>query len=135
MIHTWVLSLPYRTPPLSLNRKLHHMVEHRVKGELKQAAHLMARHLKLPQMKAITAELVWFKGDNRKADSDNIAPTLKPILDGLVAAGVLADDDSTHVLRTSTRVVLKRDDPNPHGGPRVVLKIRDMSALHIEERL
>ena len=129
MTDTWVLSLPYRRPPLSLNSRLHHMVEHRLKGDLKAATILVAHGARIPKLRAVTAELVWFKGDNRRADADNIMPTLKPCLDGLVARGVLPDDDSTHVLRTSTRIVLKRDDPNAWRGPRLELRLRDMSAL------
>jgi len=126
---TWVLPLPYRRPPLSLNQKMHYMVEHKIKGELKQAAIVIAKQQRIPRLRACTAELVWFKGDNRRADSDNTSPTLKPLMDGLVAAGILPDDDSAHVFRTSTRIVLKRDDPRPFQGPRLQLHIRDMSAL------
>jgi len=126
------LLLPYRTPPLSLNRHLHHMAEHRLKERVKADAHLVARAARLPRFKAVTAELVWFKGDNRRADSDNMSPTLKPIMDGLVAAGCLPDDNARHVLSTATRIVLKRDDPDLRLGPRLELHIRDMSILAVD---
>lgn len=129
MIDTWSLVLPYRTPPLTLNRHLHHMAEHRIKGEVQKAAHLIARAHRIPHLRAITAELVWMKGDNRKADPDNMAPTMKPCLDGVKAAGVIDDDDSDHVLRSSTSIILARNAPYP--GARLVLKIRDMSALAV----
>lgn len=35
---------------------------------------------------------------NGKADPANAAPTVKALIDGLVDAGVWADDDSTHVI-------------------------------------
>lgn len=126
------LLLPYRTPPLSLNRHLHHMAEYRLKERLKADTQLVARAAKLPRFKAVTAELVWFKGDNRQADSDNISPTLKPIMDGLVAAGCLPDDNARHVFRTSTRIVLKRDDPDPRLGARLELHLRDMSIMAVD---
>lgn len=126
-MNTWSLVLPWRTPPLTLNRHLHHMVEYRIRGEVKQAVHLLARAERIPHLRAITAELVWMKGDNRTADSDNFSPTLKPCLDALKSAGVIDDDDSEHVLRTSTSIVLARNAPYP--GARLVLKVRDMSAL------
>lgn len=131
MTKTWSLLLPYRRPPLSLNRRLHHMVEYRLKAEMKQAAIVLAKANRLPAMKAVTAELIWCKGDNRTADSDNISPNLKPLLDGLVAAGVLPEDNANHVLRTSTRIVLRRDDNYPNHGPRLYLTIRDLSALAV----
>lgn len=129
MAETWSLWLPYRSPPLTLNQRIHHMAEHRIKGDLKKAAILLARSQKIPHLRAITAELRWLKADNRRADADNIAPTLKPLLDGLVAAGVLDDDNSDHVLRASTRVLLRRD--RALSGAHLVLTIRDMSALAV----
>jgi len=128
-VRTWSLSLPYRRPPLNLNQRLHHMAEYRIKTQLKQDIILLARAHKIPRLAAVTAELVWFKGDNRVADSDNISPTLKPCLDGLVSAGVLPDDNSDHVLRTSTKVLLRRD--HEHRGSFVVLYIRDLSGLAV----
>jgi len=129
MTDTWSLWLPWRRPPLTFNQRTHHMVQYRLKQQVKQAVVLLARSQQIPHLSAITAELVWLKGDNRRADADNIAPTLKPALDGLVAAGVLDDDDSDHVLRTSTRVVLAREAPMP--GAHLALKIRDMSDLAV----
>jgi crossover junction endodeoxyribonuclease RusA len=128
-VQTWSLWLPWRTPPLTLNQRLHHMAEYRLKQQVKQAVILLARQQKIPHLAAISAELRWLKADNRKADSDNIAATLKPALDGLVAAGVLDDDDSDHVLRTSTKVLLRRDRELP--GAHVVLHIRDLSGLAV----
>lgn len=129
MTDTWRIHLPYRTPPLTLNQRLHHMAEYRIKEAVKGATILLAKQARIPRLKAITAELVWLKGDNRQADADNIAPTLKPCLDGLVAAGVLVDDNSDHVLRTSTKVQLRRDVALP--GAHLILSIRDMSALAV----
>ena len=37
----------------------------------------------------------------RKADPSNAAPTVKALLDGIVDAGVLGDDDHRHVPRVS----------------------------------
>lgn len=131
-MRTWPVLLPYRVPPLSLNKHIHHMAEHRLKQRLKADTQLVVRAARLPAFKAITAELVWFKGDNRRADADNIAPTLKPILDGMVAAGVIPEDNANVVLRTSCRIVLKRDDPTPNMGARLVTIVRDMSLLAVE---
>lgn len=38
---------------------------------------------------------------NGKSDPANAAPTVKALIDGLVDAGVWADDDSEHVVATS----------------------------------
>lgn len=130
-MNTWSLWLPYRSPPLSLNQRMHYMAEKRVKDDLKKTAWTLAKHHKLPRLRAITAELRWLKPDNRRADPDNMAPTLKPLLDGLVAAGVLADDNSDHVLRTSSKILLRRDRDLP--GAHLILAIRDMSTLAVHD--
>lgn len=51
--------------------------------------------------------------DRRRRDPDNAAASLKPIMDGLVLAGALVDDDFAHVALTvdaefghSTRTIL-----------------------------
>lgn len=43
--------------------------------------------------------------DRRRHDFDNLVSALKPLLDGLVAAGVVADDSTDHIvdLNVSTR--------------------------------
>lgn len=35
--------------------------------------------------------------DRRRRDCDNLAPTTKALVDGMVAAGLLPDDDDTHL--------------------------------------
>lgn len=123
---TWVLVLPYARPPLTLNKHLHYMPESKIRVELKWATFAVARAARLVHLDAGTVELVWFKGDNRRADSDNISPTLKPCIDGLVAAHVFTDDNATHVRRTSQRVIYRREDPLERG-PVVELHITEVS--------
>lgn len=130
MINVHTIVLPWRSPPLTLNQRMHYMAEYRMQQELKRAAMLMARSLGIPHMEAVTAELVWMKGDNRKADPDNIAPTMKPLLDGLVAARILDGDDSDRVLRTSQKIILRRDAATD--GARLILRLTDMSALAVK---
>lgn len=71
----------------------------------------------------VEIELVWFHKTSAGADPDGMAPTLKPILDALVDAGVLPDDKARHVYRVSQRIVLRRDDPRSHRGPRVLVVV------------
>lgn len=123
------IPLPYRRPPLTLNVQLHHQVKARVVKQVRRDGWLLAKSLKIRPMRAVITELVWFKGDNRRADAVNIAVTLKPLEDGLVDAGVLPDDSADRVLSSRTSVILKRDDPYPERGPRMELRITDCSAL------
>lgn len=121
--------LTYRRPPLTLNDRMNHFARNRISQQVKNDAWLLARHLKIPKLQAVILELVWHKGDNRRADADNIAATLKPLQDGLVKAGVLPDDSADRVLSARMSVILKRDDPYPERGPRMELRITDCSAL------
>lgn len=125
----WRLPVPYRRPPLSLNGREHWSVRNRIGKTVRQAAWALARQQKVPPMQAIIIELVWFKGDNRRADADNMAPTLKALQDGLVAARVVPDDSGDRVISARLRVTLRRDDPYPAAGARMELRIKDASAL------
>lgn len=129
MVDEWSLLLPFRRPPLSLNQHQHWTVTRKAEADLRTAAWALARKAKIPELRAIMVELVWFKGDNRKADADNMAPTLKPLQDGLVLAHVVPDDNGKHVLRASQRVVLRAQDLEGRRDPRLYLKVADASVL------
>lgn len=120
--YVWELILPYGKPPLSGNSRWGHWSQEReVQAGVKKAVWALARHQRIPQLTTATVELVWLPGTNRRYDADNIAPTLKPAIDGLVAAGVLPDDDSNRVLRTGQRVILRKHDPQDSALARVML--------------
>lgn len=129
MPEVWVIPLPYRRPPLSKNVQLHHMTKNRIFQQVKKDGMVLAKFRKVPRLQAALVELVWFKGDNRNADSDNISDTLKPLLDGLVLAHVVPDDGAKYILRSGQRVILRSQDPYPAAGPRMELRITDASAL------
>ena len=83
---------------LSANDRLHW----RPKAERTAALRMLGRNA--AQVANIaryeTAHVAAFIGylRNGKADPANAAPTTKALIDGMVDAGVWADDDSTHVL-------------------------------------
>lgn len=126
----WVLRLPWRRWPLSMNsRWAHWSAEAKVKQEVKTAAWALARQAKIPPLKAIGLELVYYPGRNIRIDGENGAPTLKYCCDGLILAGVLPDDDSERVLISRSRAVIRRNDPADGAASRMDLVIKDMSAL------
>lgn len=59
--------------------------------------------------------------DVRRRDPHNLAPTLKAVIDGLVDAGVVVDDDSTRVATDEPRIYVARTGP-------VVVNIAPLSA-------
>lgn len=93
----WHLPLPYRTPPLTLNQRLHHMAKYRLEQELQADAKVLARSHKVPPCERISVELHWRPKMRRARDGDNLFATVKPLVDGLRKAGVVVDDDTTRV--------------------------------------
>ena len=51
---------------------------------------------------------MWIVTDARKRDEDNVVPTLKALCDGLVDAGVVADDTPRYMVKHMPKIVLRR---------------------------
>lgn len=82
---------------LSANQRLHWAEKARRTRSLRQLAATKARAEKVPTFDVchITAHIGY--PTNAKADPAN-ANVVKPLIDGLVDAGVLVDDDDTHLI-------------------------------------
>jgi crossover junction endodeoxyribonuclease RusA len=94
----WTLDLPYRTPPLSLNRHLHHMAEHRIRKQLQTDAVKLAHSRKLPTLlPPVHIRLHYRPPTAGRYDEDNLVATLKPLIDGLVFYGLVLDDSDKFV--------------------------------------
>lgn len=92
------LRLTYHRPPLSLNGRQHYQVVARTKKSLSGEAMVRAMRARLPRgCTYADITLVYNPPDVRPRDEDNLVATLKPLVDGLVKYGLVADDDSTHV--------------------------------------
>ena len=63
----------------------------------------------VPRLGRVHVRLTMTPSDRRRRDPDNIAGVLKPVLDGLVDAGVLADDSAEYV--ASVTLVVERAEP------------------------
>lgn len=90
---SYTLVLPAGMEILNLNHRLHWARKAQISGALKQASWALARQQHIPRLASLTYALVYEPPDKRRRDSDNISPNVKPLIDGLVAAGVLADDN------------------------------------------
>jgi len=89
---SWTLDLPYETPPLTANQRMHHMARHRHVKALRGTTALLARAAHVPPLGVCRVTLTWFVNTRHRRDADNIVPTLKAACDGLVDAGVVPDD-------------------------------------------
>ena len=94
----WVLDLPF-TKQLSLNDRMHWAVKMKATKEWRDAALVLARHHRIPACKRILVELHYLPRTNQRRDPDNLVASLKPLVDGLVDAGVVPDDTEQWVDR------------------------------------
>lgn len=133
-MNQWAIKMPFSRPPLSLNdrhssyheeRRLQQAVAHMVNATARRAVKDGA----LEPRPRIAVELLYYPASNSRRDADNIAATLKPILDGLVDAGIMPDDKADHVVLTSQRIVLRRDDPHGRAEAECWVIVTDASAL------
>lgn len=124
MTRQWVLLLPWQRPPYTLNDRYGKWEAHRVRSMIRdETAKLLGG---VPRGAGpLSAELVWYPGSDRVADSDNIAPTLKHCLDALKLRGIVVDDNPKHVVRTSQRVVPRSMDPHGRRLPELFLVLTE----------
>lgn len=92
----WTIPLPITTPLLRDNDRLHWADKARKTRQLRGYANMLARKHKVPQLDRARIVLHWQPATVRRRDQLSIAPTLKPLVDGLIDALVLPDDDSEH---------------------------------------
>ena len=97
---------------LNLNDREHWRLRANKSKYIRQLAEQIARASRAPHLKRalLTVEIAF--PDRKRRDSHNWMATVKPIVDGLVDAGVLPDDDAKHLfgpdLRRHPEVTKKR---------------------------
>lgn len=100
----WELELPWKSPPLSLNQRMHWAVKARLTKEVRLVGFAKARGSKIPDLERCSVELVWYVNDRRRRDVDNPVLTLKALCDGLVDAEVVADDTPEYMTKLPVRI-------------------------------
>ena len=112
---TFTLVFDWPRPPLTMNDRGGWQAKARKTRMMRQASSWMARSSRLPaDLPHVTVGLTWVVADRRKRDGgENLAPTFKALLDGLVDYGLVADDDPAHVTRGPS-VVAYRPEQTPH---------------------
>ena len=103
---TYVLPLPYTSPPLHANQRWRHWAqEAAVKRSVRRDAHLLARSGKLPRgCQFATITLHWAPTLRRERDAHNLYPLVKALIDGLTRGtkkspgyGLTPDDSTRYV--------------------------------------
>lgn len=98
----WIINLPWKSPPLSLNQRMHWAGKSRLTKEVRLIAKVKARHI--PDLEECTVELVWFVNTKHRRDTDNPVLTLKALCDGLVDAEVVPDDTPEFMHKLPVRI-------------------------------
>jgi crossover junction endodeoxyribonuclease RusA len=110
-------------PLLSLNDRLHHMKRYQLEGLWREAAWAHALHqlapAERPQRRSLVHVTLPCRSLNTRRDPHNFVATVKPIIDGLVHAGLWPDDTSEYV---------KTDEPSFWTASSVLVEISMIGA-------
>lgn len=89
-LDAWTLWI--NIPPLSMNSREHWARKAEKTKALRTAAYLLAKQQHIPALGKCAVSLTIHPRTNRRRDTDNFVASLKPLCDGLVDAGIVADD-------------------------------------------
>ena len=92
-VDTYTIDLPYEKPPLSMNDRMHWRKKNGLTQHIRGNTWALAKSAKVPTgLGHVTVCLHYRPRDRRRRDADNLMPVLKAACDGLVDAGLVADD-------------------------------------------
>lgn len=81
---TFEIVLPYPSPPLSENKRMHWAAEAEIKRDVRQYVWAMCRKANLRRpAEHVSAQLNWRPARKTRADADNPTPTMKVVVDAL----------------------------------------------------
>ena len=101
---TWVLEFPAGMKLLSLNDHSHWRVRYSRGEVIRKAAWALARAAHVPPLQRIAVSAEYQPPDRRKRDEDNLTLSVKSVIDGIKAAGVVLDDSSEYVRYDGCRI-------------------------------
>jgi Holliday junction resolvase RusA-like endonuclease len=89
-------------PDLNPNKRLHYMALWSAKRDAKEMAIALVLEKGKPQQAIEKAHITitWVAKDKRRRDIDNLFASMKPYIDGLVAARLIEDDSAMNVTYT-----------------------------------
>lgn len=108
---TWTMPLSYDKPPLTLNSRMHWAAKAKTVAAIRRESATRARSLGIGPQDRIAVQLHYRPRDKRIRDRSNLIGTQKPLLDGLVDAGVVPDDDDRYVDEQMPKI----HPPSPDG--------------------
>ena len=82
---------------LTSNHRPHWTARARITKEWREMGHKRALEARIPRLARARIDVQWLPPTRARHDPANAAPMIKALVDGIVAAGVLDDDDSAHL--------------------------------------
>lgn len=108
------LDLPYDSPPITANQRLHWAESARRVKEVRNTTHWLAKAANLPKnAPRVIVQLHWRPKTNRRRDTVNLYPTVKAAVDGLVDYGLVRDD--THDIVSTPEPIIHPAENNRAG--------------------
>jgi crossover junction endodeoxyribonuclease RusA len=105
MARRWLLEMPPGMLLLNANQRFHWSEKNRRAQTLRQASMVLARNARIPRLERARIAVEYQPPRKSRArDAGNWAPSGKALIDGLRDAGVLPDDDSSHLLSEEYRI-------------------------------
>jgi hypothetical protein len=101
----WRLDIPPHVKLLTANEALTVREEIRRKGELRDLGYYLALSRRIPKLQFAHVVYYVLATDDRTRDPANWQPSVKKLVDGMVKAGVLPDDDHKHLLGPDPRLI------------------------------
>jgi len=94
----YVIALGRKDKVLTQNveRKINHYTRAAIVKTWRDAAHVLCKAAKIPAIPAIIVYVEYCPTNSIRRDAGNIYPTAKAIVDGIVDAGIIPDDDWHH---------------------------------------
>ena len=90
-----VVLLDKQHPSLNQWTRWHWGKKSKIKKEFEEEIILKCNKYQQPELTGATVEILYYFGDKRRRDKDNYVP--KFILDGLVKAGIIKDDNDNDI--------------------------------------
>lgn len=108
----WMFTLNYARPPKGLhaNDRAHWAVKAGATADIRLEVMAKVRALRIGTLEHCTVQVVWVVGDKRKRDTDNLAPFMKAIFDGIgsnskgYSAHLVDDDDPEHMSKPGAQI-------------------------------
>ncbi|GHE33208.1 hypothetical protein GCM10017673_40170 [Streptosporangium violaceochromogenes] len=101
---SWTITLTAGTDLLNSNQRLHHRPKSVLTKALRKAGKEAAEKAAVPALTRAHMFGIYCPPDRRRRDPANLYPSFKALIDGVVDAGVLPDDDDRHLVGPDMRL-------------------------------